>query len=217
MIFAKSGPSVTTIIIIILVIVFVVTVLTLLIKHSNKDPKAIGKRGEETVLGMLNDIQAQDGGHIINDVIVPNGRGTSQIDHIYFSKRGIFIIETKNYSGRIYGNENSTYWTQVMKYGKTKNKLYNPLKQNETHVNAIRKTIGSSVDLTSMIIFVQGNVEYIKCSKVFSLREAKRYIKNFPERYDETELRFWYSKVKTFKDNPVISEEEHIQSIKQRH
>ena len=31
---------------------------------------------------------------------------TTQIDHILVNERGVFVIETKNYTGRIYGHEN---------------------------------------------------------------------------------------------------------------
>ena len=47
---------------------------------------------------------------------------TSQIDHIVINPNGVFIIETKNYSGRIYGQESQLEWTQVLGYGKIKNK-----------------------------------------------------------------------------------------------
>ena len=59
---------------------------------------------------------------------------TSQIDHIVINRNGIFVIETKNYSGRIYGQESQQEWTQVLAYGKVKNRLYNPIKQNKSHV-----------------------------------------------------------------------------------
>lgn len=55
------------------------------------------------------------------------------------SEYGIFVIETKNYKGWIYGGANSEYWTQNI-YGK-KYQLYNPIQQNQGHVRALRRIL----------------------------------------------------------------------------
>ncbi len=49
------------------------------------------------------------------DIYIPSRDGkTSQIDHLVISKKVIFVIETKNYTGWILGNENNQFWTQVI-------------------------------------------------------------------------------------------------------
>lgn len=91
---------------------------------------------------------------ILNDVVLTTERGTTQIDHIVISKYGVFTIETKNYCGDIYGNDNSQEWTQVIvtnvRYRKnwyktysyvTKNHLYNPVKQSVGHAIEIEKSL----------------------------------------------------------------------------
>ena len=40
--------------------------------------------------------------------------GTTQIDHVVVSKYGLFTIETKNYRGKIYGDDARDKWTQVI-------------------------------------------------------------------------------------------------------
>ena len=62
-------------------------------------------------------------------IIADNEGHTSQIDHIFIHPTGIYVIETKNSTGRIYGSEGDQEWTQVLHYGKKKYKMYNPLKQ----------------------------------------------------------------------------------------
>ncbi|MEO5913818.1 MAG: nuclease-related domain-containing protein [Luteolibacter sp.] len=37
----------------------------------------------------------------------PDGQGSTQIDHVVVSPFGIFVIETKNYRGWIFGSENA--------------------------------------------------------------------------------------------------------------
>jgi len=46
----------------------------------------------------------------------PDGKGTAQIDHVVVSPFGIFVIETKNMAGWIFGDERSRQWTQSI-YG----------------------------------------------------------------------------------------------------
>ena len=92
--------------------------------------------------------------HRLNNITLPlsNG-GSTQIDHIIVSKYGIFVIETKNYKGWIFGNEKQRQWTQVI-MGR-KYKFQNPLRQNYLHI----KTLADLLDLEmsyfhSMIAFI---------------------------------------------------------------
>ena len=92
--------------------------------------------------------------HRLNNVTLPlsNG-GSTQIDHVIVSVYGIFVIETKNYKGWIFGSEKQKQWTQVI-MGR-KYKFQNPLRQNYLHV----KTLVSLLDLElryfhSMIAFI---------------------------------------------------------------
>ena len=74
---------------------------------------------------------------IITNVYLPCDNGkTTEIDLIYIHESGIYVIESKNYSGWILGNENDRYWTQVFK-NKRKEKFYNPIKQNATHIKSL--------------------------------------------------------------------------------
>ena len=52
--------------------------------------------------------------HVFNNVTLPMlDGGTTQIDHIIVSVYGIFVVETKNMNGWIYGKEKEPKWTQV--------------------------------------------------------------------------------------------------------
>lgn len=50
---------------------------------------------------------------VLHDVTLPLASGTTQIDHIVLSRYGIHVIETKNYSGWIFGDVKSRTWTQT--------------------------------------------------------------------------------------------------------
>lgn len=111
-----------------------------------------GKKGENSVARILKKLPKQEY-HVINDVVLPTPYGSSQIDHIVVSPFGIFVIETKNYSGWIYGSEHGEYWTKNV-YG-NKYDFYNPILQNTGHITALRKNLKDyrSLPIFSIVAF----------------------------------------------------------------
>jgi predicted RNA-binding Zn-ribbon protein involved in translation (DUF1610 family) len=74
------------------------------------------------------------------------------IDKI-ISVYGIFVIETKNYKGLIFGNEYDDNWKQVIY--KRSERFRNPIKQNYGHVAALKERLNLEKDLliVSIIAF----------------------------------------------------------------
>lgn len=77
--------------------------------------------------------------HPIHNVTLPTPDGTTQIDHIFASRYGIFVVETKNMKGWIFGGENQARWTQ--KIYKKSFKFQNPPRQNYKHVKALEAAL----------------------------------------------------------------------------
>lgn len=73
---------------------------------------------------------------LLNNVTLETGSGTTQIDHVLVADTGIFVIETKHYTGWIYGGSNQSQWTQVI--FKKKSRFQNPLRQNYAHLKALQ-------------------------------------------------------------------------------
>lgn len=94
-----------------------------------------GKAGEKAVARRLKRLPEEEY-KVINDLMLPTSYGTTQIDHVVVSRYGIFVIETKNYKGYVYGGENAEYWTQNI-WG-NKYSMPNPIRQNNTHIKALR-------------------------------------------------------------------------------
>ncbi|WP_341876933.1 NERD domain-containing protein [Defluviitalea saccharophila] len=86
----------------------------------------------------------------MNNIMLHTGSRTTQIDHIVVSNYGIFVIETKNYKGWIIGNEFDDYWTQII--FKRKEKLYNPIKQNFGHIQALKSVLNEFGDVNYISI-----------------------------------------------------------------
>lgn len=128
-------------------------------------PEYKGEIGEEIVHNIL--MRLPDEYLVMDDIMLKTDRGTTQIDHIVVSKYGVFAIETKNYRGEIYGNDNREQWKQIIltdvTYGKkwwktytyvTKNYLYNPVKQALGHSFAIKKALNEWPNLIVIPIVV---------------------------------------------------------------
>jgi len=97
-----------------------------------------GDRGERTIANILSKLPSSEYS-VINDLIIQNEHHSTQIDHVIISIYGIFVIETKNYSGWIMGGEKSDQWIKNM-YGR-KYYFYNPIKQNYGHISSLAKEL----------------------------------------------------------------------------
>jgi hypothetical protein len=116
-------------------------------------PSIKGRLGEFEVKKQLNKLDAEEY-TVLHDVLLPTVKGkTSQLDHLVISKAGIFVIETKNYRGWIYGSERSKQWTQVIY--KRKERFYNPLFQNYGHIQALKQIVGEQFPIPyySLVVF----------------------------------------------------------------
>jgi hypothetical protein len=90
---------------------------------------------------------------LIKDVTLPTKNGTTQIDHIVVSRYGVFVIETKNMKGWIFGSSNQKTWTQ--KIYKHTNKFQNPLHQNYKHVKTLEALLDiPATAIHSLVVFV---------------------------------------------------------------
>lgn len=76
---------------------------------------------------------------VLINLYIPNDNHTSEIDSILINQHGIFVIESKGYSGWIFGNEKDRNWTQVIY--RNKNKFYNPILQNRGHILTLKNIL----------------------------------------------------------------------------
>ncbi|MGR5401953.1 NERD domain-containing protein [Vibrio harveyi] len=111
-----------------------------------------GMFGEFLVNKLLSQLPESDY-TLVKDVTLPTEDGTTQIDHFVVSKFGIFVVETKNMKGWIFGSKTQKQWTQKI-YRHTC-KFQNPLHQNYKHVKALESLLGvDSSSVHSVIVFI---------------------------------------------------------------
>ncbi len=100
----------------------------------------------------------KDDYQLFKNVTLPTKDGSTQIDHILVSRYGVFVIETKNMKGWIFGSENQKQWTQ--KIFRHSSKFQNPLHQNYKHLKTLEVCLDiESSSLFSVVVFV-GDSEF---------------------------------------------------------
>ncbi|HPG30259.1 MAG TPA: nuclease-related domain-containing protein [bacterium] len=153
-------------------------------KNYNEDDvnkMKYGKKGENFVLNNLKN-KLPDNYYILNDCNVKGvGMEKSQIDHLLVSADGIFVIETKNYKGRIEGAalDKDVLQTKTSQDGREeKQYVSNPVSQNEYHCKVfkdflkINKINISEEFIKSVIIFANKFVEV----NIFNVDEKNIYV-----------------------------------------
>ncbi|HFQ5285865.1 TPA: NERD domain-containing protein [Vibrio vulnificus] len=118
---------------------------------------------------------------LIKDVTLPTSDGTTQVDHIVVSKYGIFVVETKNMKGWIFGTARQKQWTQ--KIYRHSSKFQNPLHQNYKHIKALETLLGCSEEhFHSVIVFIGDSTFKTEMPpNVTYARGSIRYIQQFNE------------------------------------
>jgi hypothetical protein len=128
---------------------------------------AAGAAGENAVSRLLLK-ELDDNWYLINDCVV----NRAQIDHILIGPKGIFVLETKNYKGIVYGSREDKRWA------KTRNSrvktFYNPVKQAKTHAFRVAELLRAG-----------GYDYFVKVAVVFSGRplELNITVGDFPVLY----------------------------------
>lgn len=202
----------------IFIIAAVVLLLIIFIKIHLAKPASKGKYGEMTVASILGDnIPGEQ--YVVNNLLFCDKAGNScQIDHVYINKNGIWVIETKNYSGRIYGNATQREWTQVLAYGNTKNSFYNPIKQNKTHIYCLSEYLNVKNVFHNVVVFLSSaDISNISDSSVYPINKL-RSIKTMQTgiTLSAEEMSGYYNKITLLKNCNSISEKQHVNAIHEK-
>lgn len=125
----------------------------LLIATLIKTPRFKGMVGEAFINLGIRLFLDQREYHLLKDVTLPTPQGTTQIDHVIVSRFGLFVIETKNIKGWIFGNPAHKSWTQQLY--RRRHTFQNPLHQNYLHLMTLKSLLGlADHQLHSIIYFI---------------------------------------------------------------
>lgn len=156
-------------------IIFVLAIVAAFLKS----PYFKGKMGEKMVA--LHAEQLGEDYVMLHDCTLPWENGTTQIDHILISPYGVFVIETKNYDGWIFGGARQKQWTQQLY--KKRFQFQNPLHQNYKHVKVLEVLLADLLEaqhLYSLVVFTpRSEFKTAMPENVCRGREWLDYVKRF--------------------------------------
>jgi hypothetical protein len=118
--------------------------------NYNKVASDAGLLGEYQISQLL-EPYCSSGAKMLYNLYIPYKSGYTEIDVVMIHPAGIFVIESKNYSGVVYGNANDKMWMQ--KINGQIQEFYNPVAQNALHVGALRKLLGNNVNMHPFVVF----------------------------------------------------------------
>lgn len=158
--------------------------------------------------------------HLLNHITLRLADGTTQIDHILVSRFGVFVIETKDYSGWIFGNSKASTWTQVFPTGKFT--FQNPIHQNLRHMQAVQNLLDFLPQdaIKSAVVFT-GNAEFKTDMPpgVFTIPGLIAHLQSYSvELISPNRVQFCVGRIETAR--LAISGKtdlEHVESLKNRH
>ena len=168
-------------------------------------------------------------GEILRNVYIPKDNGeTSEIDVLFISQKGIFVFESKNYSGWIFGNEKDQYWTTCLAGGQ-KNRFYNPIKQNRAHLKWLSNSLtaeGFEVPLFSIIVFSErcelkkittysDDIVVIKRDKTY--KTVKHIWDSSADVLSDEQVELIYEKLKLYTNVDEAVKAAHVQNIENRY
>ena len=145
-----------------------------------------GEIGEYLIWRELKSFEKKGGRFLFNLYIPKANDETTEIDVVLIHPKGLFVIESKNYNGWIFGNERNQYWTQTLPKGRghasNKEQFYNPFRQNGGHIKHLKRILSDKTPMWSLIVFSDDctfkdvTVSPDKRYKVIQLKELKSLV-----------------------------------------
>jgi len=145
--------------------------------------------------------------------------GSTQIDHIFVSKYGVFVVETKNMKGWIFGSEKQDSWTQQI--FKKKYKFQNPLRQNYRHTEAVKEVLRVPDEAIYSVVAFVGECT-LKTAVPPNVTKGGGYIRYIKSKSIEVlsdeETNRISSDIESMKlSQTIASRSEHVASLQDRH
>lgn len=148
-----------------LVIVVVVYIVYKTIVQLNKDThnKKTGSAGEMAIVAQLKAYASftKTPVRIYQNAYITYKNGkTTEIDILALTNKQLYVIESKNYNGRINVANGQKNWYVNYRNGQSYT-VYNPLMQNETHINALKNQLGIPASYMKSLVVFGNNTEIV--------------------------------------------------------
>lgn len=162
---------------------------------------------------------------VLKNIYVPYRDKISEIDLLMIHKKGIFVFESKNYSGWIFGNASHLNWTQSLQNGE-KHHFYNPIRQNQTHIKALSEYLNIPVSsFTSYIVFSErcslksvpeDTAQVIIVRRPDMLKKLRTQLRSSVNLYSSEEILHLVQKLQPLTNKDEAEKQQHIGDIKEK-
>jgi len=188
----------------------------LLYRYIVSSPKYKGKAGERKVVAKIQTLPTSlKDARVFHDITLRTPDGTTQIDHLIISCNGIFVIETKNMSGWIFGNEHQSQWTQIVY--KKRSKFQNPVHQNHKHVKAVQNLLSADSNIIFNVVVFAGSAKFKTKmpANVVTKNKLRGYIRSHRAALiDSNDIEKYASIIERTAKESAVSPKEHIKNIR---
>lgn len=203
-----------------------------------RSPEELGTEGEKRIAKMLSKTSFMGyGSRLLQNLYVPSTAGvssvTSEIDLLYLTPKGLIVIESKNFSGYIFGNDVSAQWTVSLSAGRgrrgkgrsQKYHFYNPIWQNSNHIKNLIRFLGDDIPCISVIVFsdrcalmdINWNAPGTYICQLHDLTRLMRDISNaYPNVLSAEQIDRIYAQLLPLTCTDAVQKELHTQQIEYR-
>lgn len=174
-------------------------------------------------------------GRVLRNVYVPKDDSTTtEIDLLFITQKGIFVIESKNYVGYIFGTDTNQKWTVSVYKGKgfwgqnktQKFQFFNPIKQNKIHIKWLNNYLAADIQMFSCIVFsdncelksidISHSYDVVVCHGS-GLNRSIRYLwGNYPDSLTDEQINEIYNALLPLTNQTTAVKKKHIEDIKEK-
>lgn len=179
----------------------------------------VGEEGESIVDRILKEVQEINGGEVYKNLILTDDYNNhTEIDNLYVSEFGIFIIETKSWTGEVRGTRFGRDWRLIDPNSWSERICENPFLQNDRHVNFFNRIIHTSCEVTPIVVFISDSIDSIECDDVVLSDDLKDYLLEFDEYVlEDYDYDYVVGRLNHFKNHPPMTHEQYKNNVKKRY
>lgn len=191
-------------------------------KEKKARTDAAGLQGEQLLLERVQKLPGKK--RILSNVYIPRGnRTTTEIDLILISRKGIFVVENKNMSGHLSGDDDSRTWFHASYQNSFP--FYNPILQNRAHIHALMQVLKLEEDTLFRSWIVLSDICGMRDLKLrqdtYRVMRLSKIRRNYRRVHGKVLLREdieeIYKRLLPYTRASRRIKKEHVQSIAKRH
>lgn len=170
-------------IVIVLILILAIAIAAISGSGTIESPeRRVGRLGEQEATDIIRSVLREDD-RLLTNVKISYDSRPAELDNVIINKYGVFIIEVKNYTGELSGNEDDYEWTKchTTDAGNTYTKtVKNPIRQVKRQIYLLAKYLqyysSTKVWIEGYSILLNGNSPVKSKYILSSAREIDRAV-----------------------------------------